>query len=91
MKILEDERHELDSGLNILKSKNNVDRDTLNAFKLQELSKLEKQIIEEIGQERSKIQELQEDVSIQSLTRSSLLAVTASLLTFRFCLLFRWL
>ena len=89
MKILEDERHELDSGLNILKSKNNVDRDTLNAFKLQELSKLEKQIIEEIGQERSKIQELQEDVSIQSLTRSSLLAVTASLLTLRFCLLFR--
>ena len=89
MKILEDERHELDSGLNILKSKNNVDRDTLNAFKLQELSKLEKQIIEEIGQERSKIQELQEDVSIQSLTSSSLLAVTASLLTIRFCLLFR--
>ena len=89
MKILEDERHELDSGLNILKSKNNVDRDTLNAFKLQELSKLEKQIIEEIGQERSKIQELQEDVSIQSLTSSSLLAVTASLLTLRFCLLFR--
>ena len=89
MKILEDERHELDSGLNILKSKNNVDRDTLNAFKLQELSKLEKQIIEEIGQERSKIQELQEDVSIQSLTSSSLLAVTASLLTLRFCILFR--
>ena len=62
MKVLEDERCELDTGLDILKSKTNTDRDTLNAFKLQELSKLEKQIIEEIEQERTKIQELQEDV-----------------------------
>ena len=63
MVALEGERVELDTDLSLLRTKQNVDRDTVNAFKLQELASMEKQLIAEIQKERQKIDELSQEVS----------------------------
>ena len=63
MVALEGERVELDTDLSLLRTKQNVDRDTVNAFKLQELASMEKQLIAEIQKERHKIDELSQEVS----------------------------
>ena len=59
---LECERVELDTELGKMKTKQNRERDSLNAGKLETLANTEKEIIEEIKQERTKQQELSHKV-----------------------------